>query len=157
MPRSRRRACRPTNSRLRHRGGQPGRRDGVDDPVASGCLWRSSSLRQLPRLDLPDGTSREARFSSLHLDPSVTPAGMILFCQHLTPKLAWRREWRFGLEAVLSPDGADRNVAITFRTSSLAAARNVLQAAGFACDKRPADRIIVPASAAFGVTLVFAE
>lgn len=45
-------------------------------------------------VDLPDGTVRDARFSTVHLDPAAVESGRIFFCQHLTPDLVWREEWQ---------------------------------------------------------------
>lgn len=74
----------------------------TDDAPSLAATLRARSIamvteepKALSRMvDLPDGTSREARFSSIHLDPAITPGGMVLFCQHLTPELVWREEWQ---------------------------------------------------------------
>lgn len=176
--------------------------------------------RNLSRpVELPDGTVREARFSSIHIDPDLTPSGLVLICQHHTPELVWRREWqahpngvngiagmtvasmdparsigllaaiygaaamqtiegglrlsagnasidyvvpeiaraRFGGNIVLAPDGADRNVAVAFRVSSLAVTERVLGASGIAAVARKDAGLLVPAPAAFGVALAFGE
>ena len=42
---------------------------------------------------LPDGTE-DAKFCVLRLGPGAVSFGRVYFCQHLTPKLVWRPEWR---------------------------------------------------------------
>src|SRR5690606_4989302 len=61
----------------------------------------------------------------------------------------------YGHDIALSPDGADRNVAIEFTTSSLAATRNAL--AGIPAGPMAGDaaKLLVPASFACGAALVF--
>lgn len=197
----------------------------ADDAPALARTFRERSIamvteepRALSRMvDLPDGTSQEARFSSIHLAPSITPSGMILFCQHLTPELVWREEWqshpngvrgisgitiasrdparsirlmeaiygsspiaaiegglriisrnaaidyltpeaakaRFGNDIMLAADGTDRKVAIEFRTSSLHATRDTLEAAGIVYIGIECKALLIPASSAFGVALLF--
>ncbi|MGE5270353.1 MAG: VOC family protein [Thiohalocapsa sp.] len=41
-----------------------------------------------------DGRRHEAGFRTTRLDPSRTGPGRVYFCQHLTPDLVWRPEWR---------------------------------------------------------------
>src|SRR5690606_8215248 len=51
--------------------------------------------RRLSRpVELPDGSTREARFSSIHLDPALTPTGLILICEHHTPDLVWQPRYQ---------------------------------------------------------------
>ncbi|MGV6873534.1 VOC family protein [Pseudochelatococcus sp. B33] len=45
-------------------------------------------------VELPDGTTRDARFGIVHLDPRAAESGRIFFCQHLDPDLVWRSEWQ---------------------------------------------------------------
>lgn len=45
-------------------------------------------------VELPDGTTRVARFRTVHLDPNLVESGRIFFCQHLDPDLVWRGEWQ---------------------------------------------------------------
>jgi hypothetical protein len=40
------------------------------------------------------GGSRDARFRTTRLDPTKVPMGRVYFCEHLTPELVWRPEWR---------------------------------------------------------------
>ena len=40
------------------------------------------------------GQTRDARFRTLRLDPKAVPMGRVYFCEHLTPELVWREEWR---------------------------------------------------------------
>lgn len=170
-------------------------------------------------VDLPDGETREARFSTLHLDPATTPSGRIFFCQHLTPELVWRSEWQdhpnrvtaiagvaiaaadpaasiglleriYGADAIsrteggarlsagaaavdylqpgaakslfgddigLAADGADRKVAVTLRTASLAQAKAALEEGGVSFRTRPDGSLVVPAPEAHGVALAFVE
>jgi hypothetical protein len=42
---------------------------------------------------LPEGDG-EARFRVVRVAASATPYGRVYFCQHLTPELVWRPEWR---------------------------------------------------------------
>jgi catechol 2,3-dioxygenase-like lactoylglutathione lyase family enzyme len=63
---------------------------------------------------------------------------------------------RFGEAAETSPNGADRKVALTLRTDSLARARAALQDGGIAFGDE-AGRLIVPASQACGVALAFSQ
>jgi hypothetical protein len=41
-----------------------------------------------------DGTTRDARFRTTRLDPDKIAVGRVYFCEHLTPDLVWRPEWR---------------------------------------------------------------
>lgn len=43
-------------------------------------------------VELPDGSLRDARFRTVHLDPAALPR--VYFCQHLDPDLVWRSEWQ---------------------------------------------------------------
>ncbi|QEL65464.1 hypothetical protein OTERR_19880 [Oryzomicrobium terrae] len=45
-------------------------------------------------VELPDGSSRNARFRTVRLDPAAVPNGRIFFCHHLDPDLVWRPEWQ---------------------------------------------------------------
>jgi hypothetical protein len=38
--------------------------------------------------------TRDARFRTTRLDPEKVPMGRVYFCEHLTPELVWREEWR---------------------------------------------------------------
>jgi hypothetical protein len=40
------------------------------------------------------GETRDARFRTTRLDPEKVPMGRVYFCEHLTPELVWRPEWR---------------------------------------------------------------
>jgi Glyoxalase-like domain len=40
------------------------------------------------------GTSAEARFRVVRVAAAEAPYGRVYFCQHLTPHLVWRAEWR---------------------------------------------------------------
>ncbi len=170
-------------------------------------------------VELPDGSSRDARFRTVRLDPAAIPNGRLFFCHHLDADLVWRKEWqshangveaitgaiveardpatsikllaqtfgaehvsaidggwrlnagkttvdyltpeavaqRFGDAAVHSPNEHDRKVALVFRTASLAQARAALIAGNVAFREEKAGEILVPASEAFGVALVFSE
>lgn len=44
-------------------------------------------------VSLPEGT-REARFRVLRIKAGAAPYGRVYFCQHFTPELVWRDEWR---------------------------------------------------------------
>jgi len=41
-----------------------------------------------------DGATRDARFRTTRLDPAKVAIGRVYFCEHLTPELVWRPEWR---------------------------------------------------------------
>ncbi len=45
-------------------------------------------------VSLGTGESRDARFRVTRLEPDALPGAWIYFCQHLTPALIWRPEWR---------------------------------------------------------------
>jgi Glyoxalase-like domain len=42
---------------------------------------------------LADGTHK-ARFRTVHVKAEAAPYGRVYFCQHFTPELVWREEWR---------------------------------------------------------------
>lgn len=44
-------------------------------------------------VSLPKST-REARFRVVRIKAEAAPYGRVYFCQHFTPKLVWRDEWR---------------------------------------------------------------
>ncbi len=60
-----------------------------------------------PVVDEHGATLGEAAFRTLRLDRAAMPAGRVFFCQHLTPGLVWRDDWRthpngaLGIEAVV--------------------------------------------------------
>jgi hypothetical protein len=41
-----------------------------------------------------DGAQHDAKFRTTRLDPAQIAMGRVYFCEHLTPDLVWRREWR---------------------------------------------------------------
>lgn len=43
---------------------------------------------------LADGTTRDARFRTTHLNREEVPFGRLYFCQHFTRDLVWRPEWQ---------------------------------------------------------------
>jgi Glyoxalase-like domain len=43
---------------------------------------------------LSDGTTHDARFRTVRVKAEAAPYGRIYFCQHFTPELVWRDEWR---------------------------------------------------------------
>ena len=47
------------------------------------------------------GQTHEARFRVVRVKADATPYGRVYFCQHVTPELVWRDEWRH------HPNGAD--------------------------------------------------
>jgi hypothetical protein len=47
-----------------------------------------------------DGATHDARFRTTRLDPSKVEMGRVYFCEHQTPDLVWRPEWR------VHPNGA---------------------------------------------------
>lgn len=88
------------------------RRDVLDSPRGlSGVVFQSAdadatyarlAARNLPALeplqffrpfDL-DGTEHQVGFRIVRMEREHFPAGRIYFCQHLTPDLVWREEWR---------------------------------------------------------------
>ncbi len=75
------------------------------------ALYADFSARRIPLkdaaplalsrpVDLPDGTVREARFRTVHLDPAADESGRIFFCQHLDLDLVWREEWQHHANSV---------------------------------------------------------
>ncbi len=62
---------------------------------------------------LADGT-HEARFRTVRVKAEAAPYGRVYFCQHFTPELVWREEWRhhpngaaaIARAVILSPDPA---------------------------------------------------
>ncbi len=64
-------------------------------------------------------------------------------------------EQRFGTPPTLGPDGGDRMVGLAFKTKSLTAPQNWLVQNDVPHTPHGADGIVVPASAAAGVTLAF--
>lgn len=50
-------------------------------------------------VSLPDG-NQDARFRVVRVKAAAAPYGRVYFCQHFTPDLVWRNEWR------LQPNGA---------------------------------------------------
>jgi hypothetical protein len=46
------------------------------------------------------GRTQDACFRTTRLDPKEVPIGRVYFCEHLTPELVWRPEWR------VHPNGA---------------------------------------------------
>jgi hypothetical protein len=67
------------------------------DRVYTEWLWAGLSPTRVIDLArpvaLPDGT-REARFRLTQLAAEATPGTRLFACQHLTPELIWRSEWR---------------------------------------------------------------
>ena len=45
-------------------------------------------------VDLGDGTSRDATFRTVHIQPAAGRPGRLYFCHHFTRDLVWRDEWR---------------------------------------------------------------
>ena len=45
-------------------------------------------------VELGDGTSRNATFRTVHIQPTEGRPGRLYFCHHLTRDLVWRDEWR---------------------------------------------------------------
>jgi catechol 2,3-dioxygenase-like lactoylglutathione lyase family enzyme len=45
-------------------------------------------------VDLPDGSSGEARFRTARLDRAAAFDGRLYWCEHLTPEHVWRPEWQ---------------------------------------------------------------
>jgi catechol 2,3-dioxygenase-like lactoylglutathione lyase family enzyme len=161
--------------------------------------------------------TRDARFRTTRLDPDEVAMGRVYFCEHLTPDLVWRPEWKshpntacalarvvvatpdpqrtaalfrglFGPEAVADRDGKQVIVAavaqvelaapaavmaefgeaaaqpagrteylaaLALKVASLTSA--VQQLRGIAGVRGDAQRVVVPAAAAFNTTIVFAE
>jgi len=62
-------------------------------------------------VQLPDGP-HEARFRTVAVKAEAAPYGRVYFCQHFTPELVWRDEWRghangataIARAVILSPD-----------------------------------------------------
>jgi catechol 2,3-dioxygenase-like lactoylglutathione lyase family enzyme len=44
-------------------------------------------------VDLPEG-ARDASFRVVRIGSELVPNGRVFFCQHFTPELVWRNEWR---------------------------------------------------------------
>ncbi len=45
-------------------------------------------------VELPDGTMADARFRTVHIQPTSARPGRLYFCHHFTRELVWRDEWR---------------------------------------------------------------
>ncbi|MGC7404391.1 VOC family protein [Pandoraea pneumonica] len=45
-------------------------------------------------VNLPDGTTQDARFSTVRLATELVRNGRTFFCHHFTPEHVWRDEWR---------------------------------------------------------------
>ncbi len=45
-------------------------------------------------VELPDGTTADARFRTVHVQPESGRPGRLYFCHHFTRELVWRDEWR---------------------------------------------------------------
>ncbi len=45
-------------------------------------------------VELGDGTSRDATFRTVHIQPAEGRPGRLYFCHHFTRDLVWRDEWR---------------------------------------------------------------
>ncbi len=59
------------------------------------------AVQQFTRgVDLPDGTQDTAAFKTVRLEPRAVFDGRVYFCEHLTPQLVWRPEWK------VHPNGA---------------------------------------------------
>jgi catechol 2,3-dioxygenase-like lactoylglutathione lyase family enzyme len=41
---------------------------------------------------LPDGSTRDAAFRTVRLEPGAVPSGRVFFCHHLTPELVWTED-----------------------------------------------------------------
>jgi hypothetical protein len=72
---------------------------GTEDSAAVYASLQQSSVPCTPPnefsrpVELPDGTSRDAVFRTVHIQPEVRP-GRLYFCHHFTRDLVWRDEWR---------------------------------------------------------------
>ncbi len=72
----------------------------ADDPA---MVYDTLRARGLPALEplpfqrpvaLPDGTTRDARFTIVRFPAGTVPNGRCFFCHHHTPELVWRPEWQ---------------------------------------------------------------
>lgn len=89
------------------------RPDMVDDPVGlNGLVFGTEDSASVYRalaaagvsvtppneftrpVDLGDGTSRDATFRTVHVEPGAERPGRLYFCHHFTRDLVWRDEWR---------------------------------------------------------------
>lgn len=67
---------------------------GSDDIDLTGARLRSNNLPVLEprvfnrRVEI-GGVEQEARFRTIHVDPSLFPASRLYFCEHQTPDLVW--------------------------------------------------------------------
>ena len=67
-----------------------------------------------------DGAHRDARFRTTRLDPTKVAMGRVYFCEHLTPELVWRPEFRShpngarGVARVIVATGDPRRTASLF-------------------------------------------
>ena len=48
------------------------------------------------------GKGETARFRVVRIDAAAVPYGRVYFCQHLTPELVWREEWRHHANGAIS-------------------------------------------------------
>ncbi len=72
---------------------------GTEDAVATYKALRRNEVpidppQQFSRPVEADGGTQDAVFRTTRLPRSVSPAGRLYFCQHLTRNLVWRDEWR---------------------------------------------------------------
>ena len=72
----------------------------ADDPA---MVYDTLRARGLPALEplpfqrpvtLPDGATRDARFTIVRFPAGTVPNGRSFFCHHHTPELVWRPEWQ---------------------------------------------------------------
>ncbi|MFL9899745.1 VOC family protein [Paraburkholderia fungorum] len=68
----------------------------IDDPEATFNALRDAGLEATPpqTFSRPVPPLGEARFTTVRLTPGQMPGGRVYFCQHLTPELVFRDEWR---------------------------------------------------------------
>ena len=72
----------------------------IDDPAATFNTLRLAGFHATPPqtfsrpVDLDGEFPADARFTTVRLKPGQLDGGRVYFCQHLTPELVFRREWR---------------------------------------------------------------
>jgi len=68
----------------------------IDDPHATFAVLRDAGLEATPpqTFSRPVPPLGDARFTTVRLAPDQLPGGRVYFCQHLTPELVFRDEWR---------------------------------------------------------------
>lgn len=72
----------------------------IDDPAATFDTLQHAGFHPAPPqtfsrpVELDGGSSVDARFTTVRVKPGQLDGGRVYFCQHLTPELVFRSDWR---------------------------------------------------------------